>query len=376
MSVAPARRIVVAGGGVGAIEALLALHRLLAGAVELTLLAPERAFVYRPLAVAEPFTGAAPPSLPLAEIAAEHGAAFVHDALEEVDPQHRIVTTRDGARLPYDALVLALGARPQPVPRGAIRFGDPRDVPAVAAVVEGVRAGRVRRIALTAAGGEGWTLPLYELALGLAAEHDRQGRAPAVFVVTPEEQPLGVFGADAAQRVTELLDEHGVQVLTAGVVERFDEGVLWIEFEGALDVDAAIALPRLHGPAPFGIVHDGAGFVPVDEHSRARGQQHVYAVGDMCADPVKQGGLAAQRADAAAAHIAWRHGAAPAPAPFHPILRSVLLTGGRPRYLRADLTGAAPEDGVFEQPPWWPPAKIAARELAPYLAERLLERSA
>ena len=43
----------------------------------------------------------------------------------------------------------------------------------------------------------------------------------------------------------------------------------------------------------------------------------------------------------------------------------MLLTGGRPRYLRR-----APRDRGARRPrtrPWWPPHKIAGRELAPYL---------
>jgi sulfide:quinone oxidoreductase len=47
--------IVIAGGGVAGLEGLLALHSILRDRVGLTLIAPDRDFVYRPLAVAEPF---------------------------------------------------------------------------------------------------------------------------------------------------------------------------------------------------------------------------------------------------------------------------------------------------------------------------------
>ena len=47
--------VVIAGGGVAGLEALLALHELAGPRVKVELLAPEREFVYRPLAVAEPF---------------------------------------------------------------------------------------------------------------------------------------------------------------------------------------------------------------------------------------------------------------------------------------------------------------------------------
>ena len=46
--------VVVAGGGVGAIEAVLALHDLAGDRVRLTIVAPERDFTLRPLRTAEP----------------------------------------------------------------------------------------------------------------------------------------------------------------------------------------------------------------------------------------------------------------------------------------------------------------------------------
>lgn len=300
----------------------------------------------------------------------------MRDTLAHVDALARVLTTGSGARLPYDELVLAVGARPRPVPAGTICFGDPADAGAVAEVVRGVRSGAIGRIGLTGADGIGWTLPMYELALGLVAERGPGGEPPAVFVVTPEERPLAVFGATVSAAVSVVLEQRGVRVLTAATVDRFEHGELWVELEGAVEVDAAIALPRLDGPAVAGVPHDRHGFVRVDEHSRVRGEQHLYAAGDMCADPIKQGGLAAQRADAAAAHIAWSLGEALAPEPFDPLLRSVLLTGGEPRFLRARVhprvTGDDGADAISREPQWWPPAKIAARELAPYLAQHLL----
>ena len=48
-------KIIIAGGGVAGLEALLALRALLGGTVEIELLAAEPEFCYRPIAVAEPF---------------------------------------------------------------------------------------------------------------------------------------------------------------------------------------------------------------------------------------------------------------------------------------------------------------------------------
>jgi sulfide:quinone oxidoreductase len=66
--------VVIAGGGVAAIEALIALRDLLNGFVGIDLVAPSANFVYRPLSVAEPFGLVAPRRFALREIAADHGA--------------------------------------------------------------------------------------------------------------------------------------------------------------------------------------------------------------------------------------------------------------------------------------------------------------
>ena len=66
--------------------------------------------------------------------------------------------------------------------------------------------------------------------------------------------------------------------------------------------------------------------------------------------------------------------------PFRPVLRGLLLTGGAPLYLRAELGSAGEVDGscgsaaaaiageTSARALWWPPGKVAGRYLAPYLA--------
>jgi sulfide:quinone oxidoreductase len=97
----------------------------------------------------------------------------------------------------------------------------------------------------------------------------------------------------------------------------------------------------------------------------------VFAAGDATAFPIKQGGLAAQQADAVAEAIAGSVGVDLDPQPFRPILRGVLLTGATARYLRADISGCAGDDStVSSEPLWWPPNKLCARYLAPYLSRQ------
>jgi hypothetical protein len=97
------------------------------------------------------------------------------------------------------------------------------------------------------------------------------------------------------------------------------------------------------------------------------GLADVYAAGDAVDCPVKQGGLAAQQPDAVAAHVAACHGARIDAAPFRPVLRGMLLTGGEPRFMRSGVPGADPDPDIpgAWYPLWWPPTKIVGRYLAP-----------
>jgi len=96
---------------------------------------------------------------------------------------------------------------------------------------------------------------------------------------------------------------------------------------------------------------------------------NVFAAGDATTCPIKQGGVATQQADATAETIAAELGADVVPRPFRPVLRGMLLTGDAPLYLRAEVSGGrGAHSPASEDPLWWPPAKIAGRHLAPYLA--------
>jgi sulfide:quinone oxidoreductase len=110
--------------------------------------------------------------------------------------------------------------------------------------------------------------------------------------------------------------------------------------------------------------------VPADLHGAVPGVERVWAAGDAIAFPVKQGGLAAQQADAAAEAIAAVAGAEVEPRPFRPLLRGVLLTGRGSAWMRHDLAGGGGEAEAERHALWWPPTKIAGRYLSPYLAAR------
>jgi hypothetical protein len=135
-----------------------------------------------------------------------------------------------------------------------------------------------------------------------------------------------------SEAVRELLAERVVHT-HACPVELVD-GVLRLVPQGSIEADRVVALPRLHGPRIDGLPQTVEGFIPIDAHCRVLGLSDVFAAGDITSFPVKQGGIAAQQADAAAEMIAANAGVDLVPRPFRPVLRGLLLTGRQPRYLR------------------------------------------
>jgi sulfide:quinone oxidoreductase len=361
------RQVLVAGGGPAAIEASLALQRLAEERVRITLVSDTESFTYRPSATVQPFGFPPPQRFSLPGLAADRGFGFIGAPVRSVDgAAHRI--DAGGEPLAYDALVLALGAAYEAAVPGALTFGGRRDVACVHDALRLAAAGPPARVAFVAPPGVGWTLPMYELALLAARWARERGLAIEPWIVTHEDRALGVFGGEASRSVVALLEEAGVRLWTGAVAELVEDGRLWMSMEGGLPVALAVALPRPVGRALPGVACDERGFVPVDGLGRVAGLPDVYAVGDMTTRPLKQGGLAAQQADAAASAIAAWSGAPVTPTPYHPVLRAVLLTGDAPRFLRR----GAPEPGVpaslaAGEAAWWPPHKIAARELSPYL---------
>ena len=268
----------------------------------------------------------------------------------------------------YDALLLALGARPEEAIPGALTFRGPDDVVRLRDALERLHSGEPLRVAFVAGPETAWTLPLYELALLTARWAAGRGLAVEPWLVTYERRALIVFGEQASHAVTELLADAGVRLWTGAFADAVEDGRLWLDMEGGLPVDLAVALPRLVGPRIPGLPTDGEGFVPVDDRGRVIGLADVYAAGDMTTRPIKQGGLATQQADVAAATIAATAGATVEPERYRPVLRAMLLTGERPHYLRrGPRDGLAPASLSTDDSPWWPPHKIAGRELGPYL---------
>jgi sulfide:quinone oxidoreductase len=165
-------RVVIAGGGVAGLEALIALRQLAGDRIATTLLAPDEQFLIRALSVGSPFARPAPRTYPLKRICADHGADFHHDAVHSVNRETRTVTTASGSEVPYDSLLVAIGARAAPAFEGVLTFRGMQDAEAMHGLIQDVEGGYASQIAFVVPPGTTWPLPLYELALMTAERAD------------------------------------------------------------------------------------------------------------------------------------------------------------------------------------------------------------
>jgi sulfide:quinone oxidoreductase len=362
-------KVLVVGGGVAGCEALLALHGLGNGRLTAEILSPEDSFAYRPLAVAEPFGLGSAIRVPLTRIAADSGARLVTDALAHTDPERRVVRTRDGGELAYDALLVALGTRAVEALPGALSYRGVPDNPAFGRILEKAGLGGAQVIAFAVPDVVKWPLPLYELALLTAAHLDARGiEAVKLVFVTHEPAPLHLFGRRASDDVQDLLGAAGIELKSSSAPVAAEQGRLVLATDGTIAADHVVALPRLEVPPLPGLPQGPRGFISTDLEMKVDGISRAWAAGDATWFPVKQGGLAAQQADVAANAIARLAGAVLPAQRFHPVLRGALLTGGEPYFLRAEAGERPARSASGTRPLWWPPAKIAGRYLAPYLA--------
>ena len=280
-------KVLVAGGGVAGLEAILALRAIAPGRFDIELVTPQRHVTSRSLCPGPPFLRATADRAELATITAEHGVRLTRDALELVEPDLHEVLTQGGTRRAYDVLVLALGTKPTRSVQGAVAFRGLQDLVAVTSALDTVTS-----VAYIASSTSMWTAPLYEVAVQTAAWATHRRKALDVLVVTAER---------VGESLSARLAEAGVSVVAEAVANRFSGGHLELSDGRRFEVGLAVALPHLTCPLVRGMPSRSPdGFTVVDETGQVAGVADVFAVGDMTGRRV----LAAEQAGAAAGAIA------------------------------------------------------------------------
>ena len=319
------------------------------------------------MSTATPFARGHAKTHRLADLAPQLGVEVVHDALMHVHAQAREVETRGGARLRYDALLVAIGAESATAYDRPATWTPDSDPEVFGGLLRDIEEGYTKSVAFVVPPGSSWPLPAYELALMTAwdargmgmddvEDHHLHARGRAAGDVRAEGQRGVARGLGGRRRPVEV----------ATVVTEQDGELRKLPGDRPLEAQRTVALPAAAGPAIPGLPADPLGFILTDRNGHVMSSPGVWAAGDAVSFPVKQGGLAAQQADAAAHSIAKAAGAPVEEAPFHPVLRGVILTGRGKRWVRYDQD-TAPEGETERRALFWPPTKVAGTYLSPFL---------
>jgi sulfide:quinone oxidoreductase len=350
-------RVAIIGGGVAALEAMLALNRLSYSGADVHLFSPRDRFVLKPLAVSSGFGRGDLLSFDLSRLAGSARATFRNLGVSEVDAPGQKIRLADGSWFEYDYLIAAQGTESSEAVPGATTYRWSAGNEAVRAELAGLRDKEQARVVVTAPEGAAWPLPTYELALLISEE---LGEGASVSIVTPEEMPLGLFGAADSAKVAELLKEQNVETILGSAPAECRDGALVTSDGRRVEADLVLALPRLSGRRIPGLPCDSNGFIPVDEFGRIHDHTREFAAGDVTSFPVKFGGLAAAQADIVATAIAADAWGGLPPQPFKPVYRALLVTAG-------GLVGLGPgveDHGAHGRDP---AEKVYGRYLMPFL---------
>lgn len=257
-------RILIAGNGMAAARLT---ERLAGSGHDVLAIGEEDRPAYNRLLLGRVLTGTLTPgdiALPAT------GATRLGVAVSDVDPEARRVTLADGTRLPYDALVLATGARPRTPPVENLDAHHLRTLDDHLALAARVRPG----IEVAVLGGGVLGL---ETALALASTRAR------VTVVQPAGRLMErVLDAPASAALARQCGHHGVTVLLGATAVRHEPGH-GLKLDDGTFLPAAIVIAAT-GVRPETTLAERAGLavdhgVVVDDGLRTS-VPGVYAIGD------------------------------------------------------------------------------------------------
>lgn len=274
------RRIVIAGGGASGFAAAEMLRRHGFDG-SLTLVSSDGDAPYdRPNCSKDYLAGAAPAEwMPLRgdDWYADNNIALRLDAeIASLDPAGHGVTLKGGETLPYDALVLALGAEPTRPPIPGLDGPDAyvlRSLADAGAIIKAAEG--AKRVAIVGASF-----------IGLEAAASLRHRGLEVHVAAPETTPLGhVLGDEVGRWIRSLHEANGVNFHLGCKVEAWGDGRLKLD-SGQVEADFVVVGT---GVRPRTALAEAAGLkvergVVVDARLRTSAPD-IYAVGDLARFP-------------------------------------------------------------------------------------------
>ena len=294
MSVTP-QHVLVLGGGIGGQVAATRLAERLGPRARVRLVERAPAYTFPPSLLWLMVGGRTAPAITRDySRLRRRGVEVTQASVESVDPDASTVLTNQGS-LPYDYLVIALGATPDraALPGVAEYAHDPYDLPAAERLREALSTFGGGRV-LVAVASLPYKCPAapYETAMlidGFLRQRGLRERSE-ISVYTPEPLPMPVAGPYVGHNVAAELAARSIGFFPASQVDGLTAGVMRTS-RGEVPFDMAVVIPP-HRP-PQAVAASGltgpTGWLAVDRHTLRTRASNVYAIGDAVAIPLENG---------------------------------------------------------------------------------------
>lgn len=310
------RTVVVLGGGIGGVVTARRLRRQLASEDRVVLVERDPTFRFAP-SFLWVMAGIRRPEQVTADLRRlrRRGIEVLSATVQGIDTERRTVDTSE-VSLPYDHLVVALGAELDPGALPGFNEAAHNVYTLDGAVVAGQALRRLEegRVAVVVSSlpykcpAAPWEAAF--LADALLRERDVRDHCE-VDVFTPEPFPMPTAGPDLGAELRRMLEERGIGVHTERTVETIDGDTLVLTDGERVECDVVLGVPTHRAPAPIreSSLAGPSGFVPVDAATLTTPADGVAAIGDVTAIPIADGKMlpkAGVFAEAEAAVVARR----------------------------------------------------------------------
>lgn len=212
----------------------------------------------------------------------------VNDEVISIDPEGKSVRARNAGELPFDYLVISLGAEysPSAIPgfteyshhvydlESAVKFGE-----AVEKFMGGTIAIGISRLPFKCPAAP------YEVALLLDDYYKKKGvREKVKFeFFTPEGIPVPAVGPDIGSKVLELLKSRGIAYHPKLKLKEVKPSEVSFETGETIPYDLLFCVPPHVAPRPVAEagLTDGTGWVPVNSRTLETKYKGIFAIGDV-----------------------------------------------------------------------------------------------